>query len=127
MKKIVVVLALLTLIPKIHSQDFRERDKQLHLAAGTVFGALGYHMYYKEYGDVQGAVLAGLASGFAAGTAKELFDTAIQKEKFDTEDLLATILGSFTISVAIPLFKSEKKKFKQRKRRPKNRKRKCGI
>jgi hypothetical protein len=116
-KKIVVVLALLTLIPEIQSQDFREKDKQLHLAAGTVFGALGYHMYYKEYGDVQGAVLAGLASGFAAGTAKEL----------DTEDLLATVLGSFTISVVIPLFKLEKKKFKQRKRRPKNRKRKCGI
>ena len=38
----------------------------------------------------------------------------------------ATTLGGFTITTTIPLFQN-KKKFKQRKRRPKNRKRKCGI
>ena len=107
-------------------QDFRETDKQLHFAAGTIAGAFGYHMYQKEFGKnpQSHAILAGLATGFAVGTTKELFDTAIQGEKFDTEDLAATILGSFTISVAIPIFRTEKKRFKQRNRRPKSN-RKC--
>tara|TARA_Y100000004_G_scaffold176531_1_gene217171 strand:- start:228 stop:602 length:375 start_codon:yes stop_codon:yes gene_type:complete len=124
MKKVI----LLFLVPTFFiAQDFRETDKQLHFAAGTVVGALGYHLYSDKHFDKQGAVLASLASGFAVGTAKELFDTAIQGEKFDIEDLSATVLGSFTIAVSIPLFEGERKKFKKRKRRPKNRKRKCGI
>ena len=122
------ICIILFLIPTLFfSQDFREVDKQLHFAAGTVVGALGYHLYSDKHFDKQGAVLAGLASGFAVGTAKELFDTAIQGEKFDIEDLSATVLGSFTIAVSIPLFEGERKRFKKRKRRPKNRKRKCGI
>jgi|TARA_R100000482_G_scaffold119718_1_gene64454 uncharacterized protein YfiM (DUF2279 family) len=124
MKKVI----LLFLVPTFFiAQDFRETDKQLHFAAGTVVGALGYHLYNDKHFDQQGAILAGLASGFAAGTAKELFDTVIQGEKFDIEDLSATVLGSFTIAVSIPLFKEERQRFKKRKRRPKNRKRKCGI
>ena len=125
MKNIILIAFLLPLT--FLSQDFREKDKQLHLAAGTIIGALGYHLYSDKHFDKQGAVLAGLASGFAVGTAKELFDTAIQGEKFDIEDLSATVLGSFTIAVSIPLSEGERKRFKKRKRRPKNRKRKCGI
>ena len=124
MKKVI----LLFLVPTFFiAQDFRETDKQLHFAAGTIVGALGYHLYNDKHFDQQGAILSGLASGFAVGTAKELFDTAIQGEKFDIEDLSATVLGSFTITVSIPLFKEERQRFKKRKRRPKNRKRKCGI
>ena len=126
MKKVI----LLFLVPTFFiAQDFRETDKQLHFAAGTIFGAFGYHMYQKEFGKVpqSHAILAGLVTGFAAGTAKELFDTAIQGEKFDTEDLAATILGSFTVSVSIPLFKEVQNQPRKRKRRPKNRKRKCGV
>lgn len=127
MKNIILIAFLLPLT--FLSQDFREKDKQLHFAAGTVIGAVGYHLYQNEFGKVpqSHSILAGLAMGFAAGTVKELFDTSIQGEKFDTEDLAATVLGSFTISVSIPLFQTERKRFKQRKRRPKNRKRKCGI
>jgi len=122
------ICVILFLVPTLFfSQDFRETDKQLHFAAGNIAGILGYHLYSDKHFDKQGAVLAGLASGFALGTAKELFDTAIQGEKFDTEDLAATILGSFTIAVSIPLFEEVKNKPKKRKRRPKNRKRKCGI
>jgi len=125
MKNIILIIFLLPIT--FLSQDFREVDKQLHFAGGTIVGVLGYHLYSDKHFDQQGAVLAGLASGFAVGTAKELFDTAIQGEKFDIEDLSATVLGSFTIAVSIPLFEGERKKFKKRKRRPKNRKRKCGI
>ena len=103
MKKVI----LLFLVPTFFiAQDFRETDKQLHFAAGTVVGALGYHLYNDKHFDQQGAVLAGLTSGFVVGTAKELFDTAIQGEKFDIEDLSATVLGSFTIAVSIPLFQA---------------------
>ena len=96
-------------------QDFRETDKKLHFAAGTIAGAFGYHMYQKEFGKnpQSHAILAGLATGFAIGTAKELFDTSIQGEKFDTEDLAATILGSFTISVVIPIFQSRMVRYRQ--------------
>lgn len=108
-------------------QAITEKDKQLHFAAGNIAGILGYHLYSDKHFDKQGAILASLATGFAAGTAKELFDTAIQGEKFDTEDLAATVLGSFTIAISIPLFEEIKNKPKKRKRRPKNRKRKCGV
>jgi len=119
---------LLLLIPSFFiAQDFKEVDKQLHFAAGTIAGALGYHLYKDKHFDKHGAILASLATGFAAGTAKELFDTAIQGEKFDTEDLTATILGSLTVSISIPLFEEIKNKPRKRKRRPKNRKRKCGV
>ena len=96
-------------------QDFRERDKQLHFAAGSIIGAFGYHMYQKEFGKVPQSysILAGLATGFAAGTAKELFDSAIQGEKFDPGDLAATVLGSFTIAVTIPIFQNRKVRYRQ--------------
>ena len=126
MRKLLLIIAFILGTAQFIGQDFRETDKQLHFAAGTIAGAFGYHMYQKEFGRVpqSHAILAGLATGFAAGTAKELFDTAIQGEKFDTEDLAATILGSFTVSIVIPLAKTERKRFKQRKRRPKSN-RKC--
>ena len=126
MRKLLLIIAFILGTTQFIGQDFRERDKQLHFAAGTIAGAFGYYMYQNEFGRVpqSHSILAGLATGFAAGTAKELFDTAIQGEKFDTEDLAATILGSFTVSVVIPLARTERKRFKQRKRRPKSN-RKC--
>jgi hypothetical protein len=50
-------------------QVFSLRDKQLHFAAGTIAGALGYYMYQNEFGRVpqSHSILAGLATGFAAG------------------------------------------------------------
>ena len=126
MRKLLLIIAFILGTTQFIAQDFRETDKQLHFAAGTIAGAFGYHMYQKEFGKVpqSHAILSGLATGFAVGTAKELFDTAIQGEKFDTEDLAATILGSFTASIVIPLARTERKRFKQRKRRPKSN-RKC--
>ena len=115
MRKILLIIAFILGTTQFIAQDFRERDKQLHFAAGTIAGAFGYYMYQNEFGRVpqSHAILAGLATGFAAGTAKELFDTAIQGEKFDTEDLAATILGSFTISVVIPIFQNRKVRYRQ--------------
>ena len=115
MRKLLLIIAFILGTTQFIAQDFRETDKQLHFAAGTIAGAIGYHMYQKEFGKVpqSHAILAGLATGFAAGTAKELFDTAIQGEKFDTEDLAATILGSFTISVVIPIFQNRKVRYRQ--------------
>jgi len=115
MRKLLLIIAFILGTTQFIAQDFRETDKQLHFAAGTIAGAFGYHMYQKEFGKVpqSHAILAGLATGFAAGTAKELFDTAIQGEKFDTEDLAATILGSFTISVVIPIFQNRKVRYRQ--------------
>ena len=115
MRKLLLIIAFILGTTQFVAQDFRERDKQLHFAAGTIAGAFGYYMYQNEFGRVpqSHSILAGLATGFAAGTAKELFDTAIQGEKFDTEDLAATILGSFTISVVIPIFQNRKVRYRQ--------------
>ena len=115
MRKLLLIIAFILGTTQFIAQDFRETDKQLHFAAGTIAGAFGYHMYQKEFGKApqSHAILAGLATGFAVGTAKELFDTAIQGEKFDTEDIAATILGSFTISVVIPVFQSRKVRYRQ--------------
>ena len=115
MRKLLLIIAFILGTTQFIAQDFRETDKQLHFAAGTIAGAFGYHMYQKEFGRVpqSHSILAGLATGFAIGTAKELFDTSIQGEKFDTEDLAATVLGSFTISVVIPIFQSRKVRYRQ--------------
>lgn len=115
MKRILLIITFILSTTQFMGQDFRERDKQLHFAAGSIIGAFGYHMYQKEFGKVPQSysILAGLATGFAAGTAKELFDTAIQGEKFDSGDLAATVLGSFTIAVTIPLFQNRKIRYRQ--------------
>jgi len=115
LKRILLIITFILSTTQFMGQDFRERDKQLHFAAGSIIGAFGYHMYQKEFGKVPQSysILAGLATGFAAGTAKELFDTAIQGEKFDSEDLAATFLGSFTIAVTIPLFQNRKVRYRQ--------------
>jgi putative effector of murein hydrolase len=115
LKRILLIITFILSTTQFMGQDFRERDKQLHFAAGSIIGAFGYHMYQKEFGKVPQSysILAGLATGFAAGTAKELFDTAIQGEKFDSGDLAATVLGSFTIAVTIPLFQNRKVRYRQ--------------
>ena len=115
MKRILLIIAFILSTTQFMGQDFRERDKQLHFAAGSIIGAFGYHMYQKEFGKVPQSysILAGLATGFAAGTAKELFDSAIQGEKFDSGDLAATVLGSFTIAVTIPIFQNRKVRYRQ--------------
>ena len=115
MKRILLIIAFILSTTQFMGQDFRERDKQLHFAAGSIIGAFGYHMYQIEFGKVPQSysILAGLATGFAAGTAKELFDSAIQGEKFDSGDLAATVLGSFTIAVTIPIFQNRKVRYRQ--------------
>ena len=119
-------LILLLLIPTLSfSQLYTEKDKQLHFFAGNISGGLGYHLSYEKHQDKQRALITGIATAFASGVLKEMFD-ASRGGYVDLDDVLATTLGGITITTTIPLFQN-KKRFKQRKRRPKNRKRKCGI
>jgi|TARA_Y100000992_G_scaffold136278_2_gene90181 hypothetical protein len=119
-------LILLLLIPTLSfSQLYTEKDKQLHFFAGNISGGLGYHLSYQKHQDKQRALITGICTAFAAGVMKEMFD-ASRGGYIEHADILATTLGGITITTTIPLFQN-KKRFKQRKRRPKNRKRKCGI
>tara|TARA_B100000214_G_C23876752_1_gene585309 strand:- start:602 stop:970 length:369 start_codon:yes stop_codon:yes gene_type:complete len=119
-------IILLLLIPILSfSQLYTEKDKQLHFFAGNISGGIGYHFSYKKHQDKKRAIITGICTAFAAGVMKEMFD-ASRGGYVEHADILATTLGGFTITTTIPLFQN-KKKFKQRKRRPKNRKRKCGI
>ena len=105
MKKFFIVLLIPTFL---FLQDFKERDKQLHFIAGTVFGSLGYDFVYQRTKDKKKAILGGIAFSTLAGLAKELADSEMYEQKFDKKDLIATSIGGITVSLTIPLFKKKK-------------------
>jgi putative lipoprotein len=100
---IIVFLITSTMFP----QSIIEKDKQLHFAAGTVFGALGYDLIWQRTKNTKQAIWGGIALASAAGISKELVDARVLNQKLDKNDLFATVLGGITISVTIPLFKKK--------------------
>ena len=123
MKKFILVI--IFLIPFFsYTQFYKERDKQLHFAAGNIAGAAGYIWSYNKYHDKKRAIITGICTAFAAGVMKELYDSSMQGNYLDFEDLAATTLGGITITTTIPLFEPKKSK-RKKKRRPRS-KDKCG-
>ena len=105
MRKLLIILLLPTFL---FLQDFKEKDKQLHFAAGVVFGSLGYDFVYQRTKDKKKAILGGIALSTLAGLAKELADSKMYEQKFDKKDLMATSIGGITVSLTIPLFNKKK-------------------
>tara|TARA_B100001173_G_C15975335_1_gene541940 strand:- start:246 stop:623 length:378 start_codon:yes stop_codon:yes gene_type:complete len=124
MKKLILIIVLL--IPFFsHTQFYKEKDKQLHFAAGNIAGAAGYIWSYNNYQDKKRAMITGICTAFAAGVTKELYDSSIKGNYLDLQDLAATTLGGITITATIPLFQPDRYKRKRKRRKPKSRG-KCG-
>ena len=86
-----------------------EQDKQKHYAAGVVISTLGYQWGLRKWEDRNKAALFAIGLGLTAGIAKESFDNWRGfPSYFDDRDILATMMGSVTIT--IPLFVSHKPK-----------------
>ena len=112
MKKIAVVLFFTLSIT--NAQEI-PKDKQLHFAAGTITGTLGYEYVYSKTKDRKKAFAAGVLTSIAAGVFKESLDATQSGNKFDLKDLTATTLGGITVSFTINLFDKKKKNKKQKK------------
>jgi len=89
-----------------------EPDKKLHFAAGAIATTIGYEWALKKYkGDKKKAFFVGLGVGLAAGIAKESFDNWRPDNYFDERDVLATFMGSLSVSIPLSIFRKPKKKY----------------
>ena len=88
-----------------------EPDKRLHFAAGAIATTVGYEWALKRYGDKKKAFFVGLGVGLAAGITKESFDNWRPGNYFDERDVLATFMGSLSVSIPLSLFRKPKNKY----------------
>ena len=116
MNKLAVVLFFTLSITNAQIQD----DKKLHFAAGGIASVVGYEYVYSKTGNKNQALAAGILTSLVAGIGKEVYDSFQPKNRFDQQDVAATILGGVTVSLTIKLNlinfgKEAKKKKKQKK------------
>jgi len=79
-------------------------DKKKHFIAGATISGLTYSLAKEKLGDPNKALLCSIGAGILAGIAKETLDSTQPGNNFDKKDLLATTLGSISISLTINLF-----------------------
>lgn len=104
MRKLIFILLILPLVSL--GQEWLEKDKQLHFAAGAGFGSLGYTVGYNvSKGKRSTAIWYGIGSSALVGTFKEVWD--INGTGFDRDDLFTTILGGVISTLATDLIMSK--------------------
>ena len=89
-----------------------EQDKQKHYAAGVVISTLGYQWGLRKWEDRNKAALFAIGLGLTAGIAKESFDNWRPPNYFDERDLLATVMGSVTVTIPLFCLQKPKKRYK---------------
>ena len=88
-----------------------EKDKQKHFTAGAIVTTIGYEWALRKYGNKKKAFFIGLGAGLAAGIAKESFDNWRVGNYFDERDLLATVMGSLSVTIPLSVFRKPNKKY----------------
>ena len=88
-------------------------DKKKHFLAGLTISGLTYAVAHEKFKDPNKALLCSIGAGLLAGTVKETIDSTKPGNIFDAKDLLATTLGSVSISLTIDLFNRKYKKKKK--------------
>ena len=119
MKQLRILILTLLVGPMMYGQLYQnnqfiltESDKQLHFAAGAIATTIGYEWALKKYkGDKTKAFFVGLGTGLVAGIAKESFDNWRVGNYFDERDLLATMMGSVSVTIPLSIFRKPKKKY----------------
>ena len=90
-----------------------EPDKQKHFAAGVVISTIGYEWGLKRFEDRKKAALFGIGLGIAAGIAKESYDNwRGYPSYFDDRDILATVMGSVSVTIPLYCLQKPKKRYK---------------
>ena len=106
-----LIFLYLILVPTlVFGQLLTEKDKQQHFTAGAIVSTLTYSVVYKRTKNRKKALLYSIASSVVVGTLKELADSRVPGNKFDTRDLLATSYGGISIGVTLNLVTRKKKK-----------------
>ena len=82
-----------------------ETDKQSHMLGGTFGGTIGYELIYEKTKNENKAFLGAIAGALIVGTLKESYDSTRTNNKFDNNDLIATIGGGIIIGLTINLIK----------------------
>lgn len=81
------------------AQDFSQKDKQLHFAAGATFGSWCFVVGDFNKKSEWKPILYGIGGSTLAGAGKECYDK-YSGGIFDTKDLAATVIGG-VVSVSI--------------------------
>lgn len=90
-----------------------ESDKQKHFVAGVVISGISYEWALKEFKDKKKAAAFALGMSLAAGIVKESHDNwRGQPSYFDNRDILATMMGSVTITIPLFALQKPKKRYK---------------
>jgi len=85
----------------------QEKDKQYHFAAGAVVTGITYEWALRKYGNKRKALFISIGMGLAAGIAKETLDSTQKNNMFDGRDVLATSMGSLSISIPLSIFRKQ--------------------
>lgn len=80
-----------------------EYDKKAHFVAGAWISACTYHVAHGITNDKKKAFIISMMTGTLAGITKEIIDSQRPHNRFDTNDLATTILGSFTVSISFEI------------------------
>jgi len=87
-----------------------EIDKQSHMLGGTFGGTIGYELVYEKTKNENKAFLGAIVGALIVGTLKESYDNTRPNNKFDKNDLVATIGGGIIIGLTINLIKKKDEK-----------------
>jgi len=114
------IVLLLTISSTMHGQFYEygkfiltESDKQKHFVAGVVISGISYEFGLKKFEDKKKAAAFALGMSLAAGIAKESYDNWRGfPSYFDDRDILATMMGSVTITIPLFALQKPKKRYK---------------
>ena len=107
MKKLIILFVLLPTLS--FAQLLTEEDKQMHFVAGAVTSSFVYDYVYRKTDSKKKALVYSIASSILVGTLKEVADSRIPGNRFDTRDLLATTYGGITFSLTFNILTKKKK------------------
>jgi uncharacterized protein YfiM (DUF2279 family) len=100
-------LILLLLTATIATGQIKE-DKVKHFIGGAFVSGTVSLIVYDQTKSTKKAFLYGIASGVSIGIVKEVIDE-IKYKGWDNKDLLATVLGSITITIPLNFWEKNKK------------------
>ena len=114
------MLLLVAISSTMHGQFYEygkfiltEPDKQKHFVAGVVISGVSYELGLKKFEDKKKCGCVYIGMSLVAGIAKESYDNWKGfPSYFDNRDILATMMGSVTITIPLFVLQKPKKRYK---------------
>lgn len=111
MKIFLTILALVFF--NISSSQVTLEDDGLHYLTGAAISSATYAVVYSKTKNKKKAFWYSLGLSSLAGFSKEFYDGNIISGKFDTSELIFTMLGGLTASYTFNIFTGKQKKKKK--------------